>query len=192
MKKVLTLFLFCLSSCSCEDQFIKPMSPIELIHAYPPPSLMTPVFIVTDPSLADKYRELIRTESLTDEEESAVTLFLDQAREIVKQVRNPQEEERVVRFTKNSVVVEAFQMTSDLFQFVIYTEQDYLKWFQESVQRNIAVLDASEEKWGVLKTKKGGQKAIIYWNDWVVKEANGELKVVKPEIFDKEYQELRS
>ena len=91
-----------------------------------------------------------------------------------------------MKYRKKPVVVEAFQMTKELWECRMPVHPG---WFEEALKNRIAIEDLGNENWGVIKTLEGNH--IVSWGDWIIKGVKGELYPCKPEIFEMTYEEYK-
>lgn len=89
-----------------------------------------------------------------------------------------------VRFTKNPVTIEAFQMTKERRM----DNSDWPQWLHEAWQDGTLHRqdpDAAMPDILIAKTLEG--QHIVSWNDWIIRGVKGELYPCKPDIFEATY-----
>ena len=95
-----------------------------------------------------------------------------------------------LRFRKNPLVIEAFQMTVERGQ----NNRDWPEWLNRAWNHDMGegacwpqdhpVSDGTDQL--VLGTLEG--VAVVGWGDWIIRGVKGELYPCKPDIFEATYE----
>lgn len=94
-----------------------------------------------------------------------------------------------MKFRKKPVVIEAFQMTKDMWDT---NDSRWPQWAKEAWDKN----PSEEAIWTeggkiYCGTREGPYGIVQYkitWNDWIVQDIKGEIYPIKPDIFEATYK----
>lgn len=99
-----------------------------------------------------------------------------------------------MKYRKKPVVIEAFQMTRERRE----SNAEWPLWLNAAWNKNYGETGAlfpcdyprsdGNDKLCIFTLK--GVK-VVHWNDWIIRDMNGELERCKPDIFEKTYEPVK-